>query len=105
MKRGGFIRKLENEGCVFVQHPGKHDVYRNPATRKQTTIPRHSEIADRLCRMITRQLELSENILSENGSALFHGRGPARGFFRNDHTHRKALLAGVLLIIRFFRSM
>ncbi|MHB1286472.1 MAG: type II toxin-antitoxin system HicA family toxin [Leptospirales bacterium] len=64
MKRGAFIRKLENEGCVFVRHGGKHDVYRNPSTGKQTTIPRHSEIADRLCHMITRQLGLSENILS-----------------------------------------
>ncbi|MCL5953851.1 MAG: type II toxin-antitoxin system HicA family toxin [Nitrospirae bacterium] len=64
MKRGTFIRKLKNEGCVLVRHGGKHDVYRNPKSGKQATVPRHSEIADRLCRIITHQLGLPENILS-----------------------------------------
>jgi len=31
-------------GAVFVRHGGKHDVYFQPATNIETTVPRHDEI-------------------------------------------------------------
>jgi len=31
-------------GVVFVRYGKKHDVYRQPATNVETTVPRHNEI-------------------------------------------------------------
>ena len=31
-------------GVVFVRHGAKHDVYMQPATKVETTVPRHDEI-------------------------------------------------------------
>jgi mRNA interferase HicA len=56
MKRTALIRHLHAHGCTFVREGGSHTVYRNPATKQQTTIPRHSEVnditAERICRAL-----------------------------------------------------
>ncbi len=56
MKRRDFIRELEQAGCILVRNGKRHDVYRNPATGRQTPVPRHREIADTLCTVIRKQL-------------------------------------------------
>ena len=33
MKRVDLIRQIEQQGCVFLRHGGKHDWYHNPRTR------------------------------------------------------------------------
>lgn len=60
MKRQAFIRELEAAGCEFVRHGKKHDIYRNKATGQQAPVPRHSEIADTLCRIIRKQLGIAD---------------------------------------------
>lgn len=59
MKRQAFIKELEQAGCVFVRHGGRHDMYRNPANGQQAPVPRHSEIAPTLCEVIRKQLGLT----------------------------------------------
>lgn len=58
MKRRAFIRELEQAGCELVRHGKRHDLYRNPANGRQAPVPRHSEIADTLCKEIRKQLGL-----------------------------------------------
>jgi predicted RNA binding protein YcfA (HicA-like mRNA interferase family) len=50
MKRTGLVRKLEEEGCLFVCHGGNHDCYRNPETGVSQPVPRHREINEFLAR-------------------------------------------------------
>lgn len=59
MKRQALIREIEQAGCVFVRHGGRHDTYRNPANGRQAPIPRHREIADTLADVIRKQLGLT----------------------------------------------
>ena len=59
MKRQAFIKELEQAGCVFVRHGGRHDMYRNPANGQQAPVPRHREIAGTLCEVIRKQLGLT----------------------------------------------
>ena len=59
MKRRDFIDELEAAGCEFVRHGRRHDVYRNPATGQQATVPRHRELKETLCAAIRRQLGLT----------------------------------------------
>ena len=44
MKRLDLIRKIEEQGCVFIRHGGKHDWYQNPPTKACQPVPRHREI-------------------------------------------------------------
>jgi len=59
MKRQQFIRELEQAGCVLHRHGGRHDIYKNPANGNKAPVPRHKEIEDTLCRLIRRQLGLT----------------------------------------------
>jgi len=43
-------------GVVFVRHGGKHDVYRQPITKTETTIPRHDEIKEYTAKNIIKTL-------------------------------------------------
>jgi predicted RNA binding protein YcfA (HicA-like mRNA interferase family) len=56
MKRVDLIRSIEAGGCILVQHGGKHDWYRNPATGVSQPVPRHREIKEPLARRIIRLL-------------------------------------------------
>lgn len=60
MKRQKFIKQIEEQGCEFVRHGGRHDVYRNPSNGRKAPVPRHREIADSLCKVICKQLGLDE---------------------------------------------
>ncbi|MCC5628452.1 type II toxin-antitoxin system HicA family toxin [Nostoc sphaeroides CHAB 2801] len=41
MKRRDLISKIEEMGCIFVRHGGKHDWYQNPITKISQAVPRH----------------------------------------------------------------
>ena len=56
MKRRDLIKKIEQSGCVFIRHGGKHDWYQNPATGMAQPIPRHKEINEHLARSILKKL-------------------------------------------------
>jgi predicted RNA binding protein YcfA (HicA-like mRNA interferase family) len=56
MKRTDLIRKLEEAGCEFVRHGGKHDWYRNPKTGVSQPVPRHREINELLAKHIMKKI-------------------------------------------------
>ncbi|MEM7594394.1 MAG: type II toxin-antitoxin system HicA family toxin [Cyanobacteria bacterium P01_A01_bin.83] len=56
MKRRDLIKQLEQMGCVFIRHGGKHDWYQNPRTRVSQPIPRHREIKKQLAKQIIKML-------------------------------------------------
>lgn len=46
MKRRDLIRHIEAHGCFKVREGSRHTVYRNPATKRNASVPRHTEIKD-----------------------------------------------------------
>lgn len=56
MKRADLISHLESEGCHFLREGSNHTVYVNRKMKRVSTIPRHREIDDNLCRKICRDL-------------------------------------------------
>ena len=60
MKRKVLLRHLREHGCLLLREGGRHSVYWNPATKRTSTVPRHSEIHEFLARKICRDLDISE---------------------------------------------
>ena len=60
MKRTALVRHLEANGCRFAREGAKHTVYRNTATGRHATVPRHREVKDGLARKICRDLDIPE---------------------------------------------
>jgi mRNA interferase HicA len=60
MKRTVLVRILMNKGCKLVRHGKKHDIFLNPKTNRKAPVPRHTEIADSLCRIIMKQIGIIE---------------------------------------------
>jgi len=56
MKRGDLIRHIESFGCELLREGGNHTVYVNRPEKKVSTIPRHREIDNNLCRKICKDL-------------------------------------------------
>jgi predicted RNA binding protein YcfA (HicA-like mRNA interferase family) len=56
VKRRDLIRKIEEQGAVFIRHGGKHDWCQNPQTKVCQPVPRHTEINEHLARSIIRKL-------------------------------------------------
>ena len=61
MKRVQLLQMLNKMGVVFVRHGKKHDVYKQPATNIETTIPRHDEVKEFTAKSIIKTLSLIEN--------------------------------------------
>jgi predicted RNA binding protein YcfA (HicA-like mRNA interferase family) len=57
MKLTDLIRQLEESGCRFIRHGGKHDWYQNPRTGVAQPVPRHREINEFLARSILKKLK------------------------------------------------
>jgi len=60
MKRTDLIRHIENNGCEFFREGSKHTVYINRKDRKVSTIPRHKEINEHLCKKICKDLGIEK---------------------------------------------
>jgi len=56
VKQAELVRKLEQQGCQFIRHGGKHDWYQNPRTKICQPIPRHREINEFLAKSILKKL-------------------------------------------------
>jgi predicted RNA binding protein YcfA (HicA-like mRNA interferase family) len=56
MKRKALIRHITSQGCEFVRHGSKHDLYLNPATGKRQPVPWHDEIDENLAKHIIKEL-------------------------------------------------
>jgi len=63
MKRTQLLQILNKMGVVFVRHGKKHDVYKQPATNIETTIPRHDEVKEFTAKSIIKTLSLIDNDL------------------------------------------
>jgi predicted RNA binding protein YcfA (HicA-like mRNA interferase family) len=56
VKRRDLIKYIEEMGCVFIRHGGKHDWYQNPKTKVSQPTPRHREIKEQLAKHIIKML-------------------------------------------------
>jgi predicted transglutaminase-like protease len=58
MKRIDFIKHLEKNNCSFYREGANHTIYINNAKNKISTVPRHREINNFLCKKICKDLEI-----------------------------------------------
>jgi hypothetical protein len=56
MKRGALLKVLKRNGCVYIKHGKKHDLYLPPRNGKTDQVPRHSDIAEDLAKSIIKNL-------------------------------------------------
>jgi hypothetical protein len=56
MKKGELLKRLKVQGCIFVKHGKKHDVYKNPRTGAEERVPRHNDINEILADIIIKNL-------------------------------------------------
>ncbi|MCK4662372.1 MAG: type II toxin-antitoxin system HicA family toxin [Bacteroidales bacterium] len=66
MKRNKFIKYLEKNGCSLAREGGKHSLYKNTKTEKMSTVPRHPDIKENLCRKICKDLGISDILKKES---------------------------------------
>jgi predicted RNA binding protein YcfA (HicA-like mRNA interferase family) len=52
LKRDLLLKKITENGAVFLRHGGGHDIYYNPKTKIKQPIPRHTDIEERLAKNI-----------------------------------------------------
>jgi predicted RNA binding protein YcfA (HicA-like mRNA interferase family) len=74
MKRHQLLQHLERCGCRLERERRWHSIYVHPETGARTTVPRHSEIDNRLAAKICRQLGVApatERSLSSCTAGLF----------------------------------
>jgi mRNA interferase HicA len=58
LKRRALVRHLTEHGCELLREGGNHSVWVNPAAKKISTVPRHTEINDDLARKICKDLQV-----------------------------------------------
>jgi mRNA interferase HicA len=56
MKRRRLLRYLRQQGCELLREGAKHSWWHNPAQKRRSAIPRHTEIVDVLAKKICRDL-------------------------------------------------
>jgi len=56
MKKAALIQKLSRQGAVLLRHGAKHDVYVQPKTNKEATVPRHDDINEYTAKAILKKL-------------------------------------------------
>jgi len=52
------MRYLEKNGWIFLSEGRSHSLYRNLSNGKVSTIPRHPDIKENLCRKICKDLDI-----------------------------------------------
>lgn len=57
MKRKELVKQLEDTGCIFIRHGGKHDWYQNTQTKVVQPIPRHNEINEHLAQHVLKLMK------------------------------------------------
>lgn len=60
MKRRELLRHLRAQGCLPLREGHRHSIYWNPATKRTSSVPRHTEVDDFLAKKICRDLDISE---------------------------------------------
>ena len=59
MKRTDFLKFLKANNCVLTREGAKHSLFFNISAGKSSTVPRHTEINDFLCKKISRDLGIT----------------------------------------------
>lgn len=59
MNRRKLEEHLRAQGCAFYHHGGRHDIWINLRTLRQTSIPRHREVKEMTARAICKALGVS----------------------------------------------
>ncbi|MEC4684381.1 MAG: type II toxin-antitoxin system HicA family toxin [Nitrospirota bacterium] len=60
MKRSELLRHLRKHGCYLKREGSSHSLWCNPLTGHVETIPRHTEISNKLARKICKALSIKE---------------------------------------------
>jgi predicted RNA binding protein YcfA (HicA-like mRNA interferase family) len=60
VKRRDLVRHLESHGCQLLREGARHSIYVNPATKRTSSVPRHTEVNDILARKICRDLGIPQ---------------------------------------------
>jgi len=61
MKRVALLKHLGRQGCLLLREGKKHSVYWNPANRMTSSIPRHTELLNKLVRKICKDLGVADS--------------------------------------------
>jgi len=56
MKRHELLKHIQGYGCQLLREGGNHSIYFNPASKKTSSVPHHSEISDKLAQKICKDL-------------------------------------------------
>ena len=56
VKKVELLQKLTRQGAVLLRHGAKHDIYMQPKTNKEATVPRHDEINEFTAKAILKKL-------------------------------------------------
>ncbi len=60
MKRNTLIKYLNKNGCFMVREGNNHTLYKNTLTGELSTLPRHADIKENLCRKICKDLGIPD---------------------------------------------
>ena len=60
MKKKKFIKYIEGYHCFIVREGGKHMLYKNSKSGNMSTVPRHPDIKENLCRKICKDLGIPD---------------------------------------------
>jgi len=60
MKRNKLVKHIEKNGCSFVREGSKHTLFRNLINGNLSTVPRHPDIKENLCRKICKDLGIPD---------------------------------------------
>jgi mRNA interferase HicA len=60
MKRNKFIRYLRKYDCIIIREGSNHTLYKNVTNGKISTVPRHHDIKETLCRKICKDLGIED---------------------------------------------
>ena len=56
MKRSEFIKHLHKNGYELIREGSNHSIYINRANKRQSSVVRHQELSNLLCKKICKQL-------------------------------------------------
>jgi len=60
VKREKFIKYLEKKDCIFLREGSRHSLYKNIRNGEMSTVPRHPDIKENLCRKICKDLGIPD---------------------------------------------
>jgi len=60
VKQERFIKYLEKNDCYIVREGSKHALYKNLKTGEMSTVPRHPNIKENICRKICKDLGIPD---------------------------------------------